>query len=409
MLQKQQGLGGILDYVQTWLNVGDEACDVALCARSQYKSRSRVSSSPSRPPPTRSAPMGCESASTGNVETRKQELEAALQRDLERLAEERKEGLHRIDWQLAEAVENLHAETVERANQRIKQHKDMLANLENHSQSTEPRHFGANQRMPPNGFSSQTNAQGRNRFGTNSDVVAGSSGEDATSSGGGSEDDPGVWDHLLNLFQKTGVGADGGGGRSSFASVEVDGRQARQQCQGSFGLADGRGPAPQQRGSANPGMRQMELHDSPANRQMGSNCGPSSPLARPSPHSGSPPPHKSMSQPREAGAGGYPGRDPVRGPPRKLYSGHGSPSPSSPLGSQISQAKQGSPAMAKQGSPHARTAPSPSSNSKDKPAPPPSAPNPFGKDNSASRNGAASFAGLPDSQWSPSRADMRRR
>eukprot|EP00931_Biecheleriopsis_adriatica_P025875 TRINITY_DN157_c0_g1_i1.p1 TRINITY_DN157_c0_g1~~TRINITY_DN157_c0_g1_i1.p1 ORF type:complete len:356 (-),score=74.13 TRINITY_DN157_c0_g1_i1:66-1013(-) len=112
-----------------------------------------------------------------DVEATKKELEEQLQRDLHRLAEERKEGLHRIDWQLAEAVENLHAETVQKANDRIQMHKKVLADLD--------------KGVVPSMHSRPGQASPR-------------SGDDSVGSSSESEEEeqPGVWSNMVGFFNR---------------------------------------------------------------------------------------------------------------------------------------------------------------------------------------------------------------
>lgn len=126
-----------------------------------------------------------------DVDVKKQELEAQLQQDLERLAEERKEGLHRIDWQLAEAVENLHAETVRRANDRISKHQQVLANLERKRQLSRS-HSAHSQRS---GADSEAESGEEARHGSGANSLAHSEDE---------AEEPGVWDSIVT-FVKTSV------------------------------------------------------------------------------------------------------------------------------------------------------------------------------------------------------------
>lgn len=171
-----------------------------------------------------------EPVSPRRLEERKKELEADLQRDLHRLAEERKEGLHRIDWQLAEAVEALHNETVQRANDRIRHHKEVVAELERRWLGVQD---AAHRDCSP------TSSRGAGHAGTL--FEAGSA-----SSGGGSEEDeqPGMWHRVVNFLQRSNRRGGGGGGghtmgsRASFPSTGPDHGGGRQSGRGgSPGLA----------------------------------------------------------------------------------------------------------------------------------------------------------------------------
>jgi len=199
----------ILNVVRSWMDsVSDPVCDVIPCMRPNrphLRSRSWVqspssSSSSSSLPVWRSGPLGfgpSVPASPRCIEARKKELEEDLKRDLAKLAEERKEGLHRIDWQLAEAVEALHAETVQRAKDRINRHNQVLAELERHAVGR-----GAS---PP---SSPTEAQVGSGFSSQSVVVEEEEVMSTWSSGRASEDaETGIWDRVVGFFRP----ADGGG------------------------------------------------------------------------------------------------------------------------------------------------------------------------------------------------------
>lgn len=71
------------------------------------------------------------------LEARKKELQEELDNDLKQLDSERKEGLYRLDWELAEAIEALHARHAERANEKIRQHKEYLAEMEKRAEAGE--------------------------------------------------------------------------------------------------------------------------------------------------------------------------------------------------------------------------------------------------------------------------------
>jgi len=133
------------------------------------------------------------SSSHSYREARKKELEDELKRDLERLAEERKEGLHRIDWQLAEAVENLHAETVEKANKRIQTHKQVLAELEDSAVPSRLSSMAESTTARSEQVSPRSNADA-------SGSVSSASESD--------EEEAGVWNHVVGFFNR-GVPASG--------------------------------------------------------------------------------------------------------------------------------------------------------------------------------------------------------
>eukprot|EP00929_Paragymnodinium_shiwhaense_P099823 TRINITY_DN616_c0_g1_i2.p1 TRINITY_DN616_c0_g1~~TRINITY_DN616_c0_g1_i2.p1 ORF type:complete len:392 (-),score=74.64 TRINITY_DN616_c0_g1_i2:345-1520(-) len=71
------------------------------------------------------------------LEQRKQELEAELEDDLMRINQEKREGLHQLDWELAEAVEQLHERSAAQMNERISQHREVLARIEARQQAPE--------------------------------------------------------------------------------------------------------------------------------------------------------------------------------------------------------------------------------------------------------------------------------
>lgn len=119
------------------------------------------------------------------MERRKKELEEQLQRDLERLAEERKEGLHRIDWQLAEAVENIHTETVEKAKERIQLHKQAVAQLE--GRSVLPRDFS---------MAESTTAHSEQESNDHDRSAASSESESED------EEEPGVFNDMVDFFHR---------------------------------------------------------------------------------------------------------------------------------------------------------------------------------------------------------------
>jgi len=125
------------------------------------------------------------SSSSVSMERRKKELEEQLQRDLERLAEERKEGLHRIDWQLAEAVENLHTEAVEKAQERIQLHKQAVAQLE--GRSVLPRDFS---------MAESTTAHSEQESNDHDRSAASSQSESED------EEEPGVWNDMVDFFHR---------------------------------------------------------------------------------------------------------------------------------------------------------------------------------------------------------------
>jgi hypothetical protein len=71
------------------------------------------------------------------LEARKREMQAELDADLKQLDSERKEGLYRLDWELAEAIEALHERHAQRANQKIQQHKQFMAEMDRRAQAGE--------------------------------------------------------------------------------------------------------------------------------------------------------------------------------------------------------------------------------------------------------------------------------
>lgn len=74
-------------------------------------------------------------ASEAVMEVRKKEMKAELDAQLIQLDSERKEGLYRLDWELAEAVEALHAKHAARANKMIKSHKETVSQMEKRVQA----------------------------------------------------------------------------------------------------------------------------------------------------------------------------------------------------------------------------------------------------------------------------------
>lgn len=228
MIQKQDD-GSFIGYVQSWLSNGDQVCDVIPCNRGGALSESRSWLPRTSPQPmlsytptvnTRNTvsakePRMPQPVSPRELEAKKKELEEDLQRDLARLAEERKEGLHRIDWQLAEAVEALHAETVQRAKDRIRQHKEVMAELERHQQRTQD--LSPALEMRSTGDCSPTSSNSRSRHA----LLEGGS---FSSSGGGSDDEePGVWDQVLRFFQRaSGTSRARGSSSGGIANRSVD-------------------------------------------------------------------------------------------------------------------------------------------------------------------------------------------
>lgn len=154
---------GLLGQVQAWFHPSQDG-------RSNLPAFAEASSS---------------SSSSVSLERRKKELEEQLQRDLERLAEERKEGLHRIDWQLAEAVENLHAEAVEKAQERIQLHKQAVAQLE--GRSVLPRDFS---------MAESTTAHSEQESNDHDRSAASSQSESED------EEEPGVWNDMVDFFHR---------------------------------------------------------------------------------------------------------------------------------------------------------------------------------------------------------------
>jgi len=71
------------------------------------------------------------------LEARKKEMKTELDHHLQQLDSERKEGLYRLDWELAEAVEALHARHAERANNVIRNHKQTITMMEERAQAGE--------------------------------------------------------------------------------------------------------------------------------------------------------------------------------------------------------------------------------------------------------------------------------
>lgn len=71
------------------------------------------------------------------LEARKKEMQTELDHHLKQLDSERKEGLYRLDWELAEAVEALHARHAERANNVIRNHKQTITMMEERAQAGE--------------------------------------------------------------------------------------------------------------------------------------------------------------------------------------------------------------------------------------------------------------------------------
>jgi len=140
-----------------------------------------------------------------DLDKRKKELDAELERDLKRLTAERKESLHRLDWELAEAVEALHEETARKANERISQHREVIANLERKLQANSEAHEGS--------------VDGSN---------SGSSGD---------EDAPGYFDNFVGLFW-SGAGRNNTAGAShrSWSRSSGSGSPSPRECPTDRGL-----------------------------------------------------------------------------------------------------------------------------------------------------------------------------
>lgn len=83
------------------------------------------------------------------LQARKKEMQDDLDKQLKQLDSERKEGLYRLDWELAEAIEALHAKHADRANKMIHQHKETINLMEKRAQAGEELTPESLQRMRP--------------------------------------------------------------------------------------------------------------------------------------------------------------------------------------------------------------------------------------------------------------------
>mmetsp|Transcript_18108 Transcript_18108/g.31743 ORF Transcript_18108/g.31743 Transcript_18108/m.31743 type:complete len:374 (+) Transcript_18108:51-1172(+) len=178
------GKSGVLGQFQAFFR-DDEASDSLKHRHVMPQSPLQASTAKAPSEPSAS------SSSQSYKEARKKELEDELKRDLERLAEERKEGLHRIDWQLAEAVETLHAETVQKANQRTQLHKQALAQLENAS-------FDGSVPSRLSSMAESTTARSEQVSPRSHADGSGS----VSSASESDEEEPGVWNHVVGFFNR---------------------------------------------------------------------------------------------------------------------------------------------------------------------------------------------------------------
>jgi len=204
----RQSHGGLVEQFQTWLGGLPVVCDL-VCKADQRRSRAWHANNPSA---RRSVEDPLSQQDIQNeLDRKKQELEDELKTDLRRLADERRESLHRLDWELAEAVEELHADTARKANERISQHKEVLAELEERMRGGEV--FSKEQvdlivsgraSLPAQGHSNPT-SHCNSRSGSDPGSGEGS-GEEGSSNGDGSDDDePGMMGRIANFFQQGGV------------------------------------------------------------------------------------------------------------------------------------------------------------------------------------------------------------
>lgn len=154
MIQRQND-GQFLDDLRSWLQGVPVLCDFICKDHRGERKRSLAveAETPGRAwsgsrqwraegkadPSTRPAGGSSSSREVGKAkdDSWRDELEAELESDLQRLAKERTDGLHRLDWELAEAMESLHAETARRANERIARHRAALAELERRERAGE--------------------------------------------------------------------------------------------------------------------------------------------------------------------------------------------------------------------------------------------------------------------------------
>ncbi|CAE8648082.1 unnamed protein product, partial [Polarella glacialis] len=260
---------GVLGHFQAWFNPVEDSCAILPCTRAL-----RAPSSRSPKPIIDSAPWSqaseasFSSSNHGQMEARKKELQDELQRDLERLAAERKEGLHRIDWQLAAAVEDLHAETVQKANDLTARHQQMLAEMERQTAgSAYQSPAGSARSRASSAGAESTTAQSEQATGRSS---GGASGHGSTSSRASSDDEdeaPGVWNHVVGFIQKVQkVGGDSIGnsagnlfaGGSSAGGLSL-GLSSLGGLAGSLGLPSGAlGGSPAVRGAGTEAPRSMQ-------------------------------------------------------------------------------------------------------------------------------------------------------
>eukprot|EP00928_Gymnodinium_smaydae_P038259 TRINITY_DN26424_c0_g3_i2.p1 TRINITY_DN26424_c0_g3~~TRINITY_DN26424_c0_g3_i2.p1 ORF type:complete len:378 (-),score=57.99 TRINITY_DN26424_c0_g3_i2:67-1200(-) len=121
MWQDAKSGGYFMDNMQAWLNNVPGFLDL-VCKRPAQELPAGKGNNPYAP---RVAHLQRE-----DLEIAKRELDQELASDLERLANERKDRLTRLDWELAEAVEALHEDTGRKAQERIAAHREVIAALE---------------------------------------------------------------------------------------------------------------------------------------------------------------------------------------------------------------------------------------------------------------------------------------
>jgi len=105
---------------------------------SQQWSPSHAGSPSGGPPPPQPKGPPQREPPQSELEARKRMLQAELDDELKRLDADRKQNLYKLDWQLAEAVEALHEDHATQANDRIRKHQQVVAELERRAQVGQP-------------------------------------------------------------------------------------------------------------------------------------------------------------------------------------------------------------------------------------------------------------------------------
>lgn len=74
--------------------------------------------------------MGAAGSESQSVEDKRRSLQEQLDTDMQALERDRKRGLSKLDFELADAVEVIQLETVRKANEKVRLHREALAALE---------------------------------------------------------------------------------------------------------------------------------------------------------------------------------------------------------------------------------------------------------------------------------------